>query len=129
AAAAMTLGLGRAFDEPALLAGALLVGVPIFDTALVSISRRRRGISLLQGGRDHSTHRLAARFGSTRRASLVLAVAQVLLCGLAAGAAALGSTEIVVAAGAAVVAGRVGGVVLGSPGVAPDPARQRPGGV
>jgi len=40
----------------------LVLGLPIFDTALVYISRKRRGVSFLQGGVDHTTHRLA-RFG------------------------------------------------------------------
>ena len=36
----------------------LLAGVPVLDTALVAISRRRAGVSILTGGRDHLTHRL-----------------------------------------------------------------------
>ncbi|HEV2777073.1 MAG TPA: MraY family glycosyltransferase, partial [Solirubrobacteraceae bacterium] len=42
----------------AVLAAALLVGLVILDTTLVVISRRRRGVSLMTGGRDHLTHRL-----------------------------------------------------------------------
>jgi UDP-GlcNAc:undecaprenyl-phosphate GlcNAc-1-phosphate transferase len=37
----------------------LVLGLPIFDTALVFISRRRRGVSFFRGGVDHITHRLA----------------------------------------------------------------------
>jgi len=37
----------------------IVLGLPIFDTALVFISRRRRGISFFRGGVDHTTHRLA----------------------------------------------------------------------
>jgi UDP-GlcNAc:undecaprenyl-phosphate GlcNAc-1-phosphate transferase len=37
----------------------LVLGVPLFDTTMVFISRFRRGISLMQGGVDHSSHRLA----------------------------------------------------------------------
>jgi UDP-GlcNAc:undecaprenyl-phosphate GlcNAc-1-phosphate transferase len=36
----------------------LVLGVPLFDTTMVFISRFRRRISLLQGGIDHSSHRL-----------------------------------------------------------------------
>lgn len=36
----------------------IVLGVPIFDTILVYISRTRRGVSFLQGGVDHTTHRL-----------------------------------------------------------------------
>lgn len=37
----------------------IVLGVPIFDTALVFISRTRRRISFFRGGVDHTTHRLA----------------------------------------------------------------------
>jgi UDP-GlcNAc:undecaprenyl-phosphate GlcNAc-1-phosphate transferase len=37
----------------------IVLGLPIFDTAMVFISRTRRGVSFLQGGIDHTTHRLA----------------------------------------------------------------------
>jgi UDP-GlcNAc:undecaprenyl-phosphate GlcNAc-1-phosphate transferase len=37
----------------------IVLGLPVFDTALVFISRTRRGVSFLQGGIDHTTHRLA----------------------------------------------------------------------
>jgi UDP-GlcNAc:undecaprenyl-phosphate GlcNAc-1-phosphate transferase len=36
----------------------LVLGIPIFDTALVFVSRYRRGLSFLQGGTDHLSHRL-----------------------------------------------------------------------
>ncbi|NDJ85610.1 MAG: undecaprenyl/decaprenyl-phosphate alpha-N-acetylglucosaminyl 1-phosphate transferase [Chloroflexi bacterium] len=45
----------------------LVLGIPIFDTGLVFISRMRRGQSFLQGGTDHLSHRFArldfGRFG------------------------------------------------------------------
>ena len=41
-----------------VLAGALLVGLVILDTALVTVSRLRRGVTLVTGGRDHLSHRL-----------------------------------------------------------------------
>ena len=37
----------------------LVLGYPIFDTTLVSIMRIWEGRSLFQGGKDHSSHRLA----------------------------------------------------------------------
>lgn len=37
----------------------LVLGYPIFDTALVSIMRIVEGRSVFQGGKDHSSHRLA----------------------------------------------------------------------
>jgi UDP-GlcNAc:undecaprenyl-phosphate GlcNAc-1-phosphate transferase len=37
----------------------LVLGVPLFDTTMVFISRFRRGSPLLQGGVDHTSHRLS----------------------------------------------------------------------
>jgi UDP-GlcNAc:undecaprenyl-phosphate GlcNAc-1-phosphate transferase len=41
------------------MAPIIVLGLPIFDTAMVFISRTRRGVSFFQGGIDHTTHRLA----------------------------------------------------------------------
>jgi len=59
----------------------LLVGLPALDTALVIVSRRRRGAGVFTGGRDHLTHRLRARLGSARRVALALATGQAFACG------------------------------------------------
>ena len=37
----------------------IVLGLPIFDTGLVLISRTRRHVSFFRGGVDHTTHRLA----------------------------------------------------------------------
>ena len=37
----------------------IVLGLPIFDTILVTVSRLRRRVSFFQGGIDHTTHRLA----------------------------------------------------------------------
>jgi UDP-GlcNAc:undecaprenyl-phosphate GlcNAc-1-phosphate transferase len=37
----------------------LVLGVPLFDTTMVFVSRHRRHVSLLQGGKDHLSHRLS----------------------------------------------------------------------
>jgi len=50
----------------------LILGLPIFDTTLVVISRLRRGISPLTGGKDHTSHRLVDRGMSQREAVLLL---------------------------------------------------------
>lgn len=46
----------------------LILGVPIFDTGMAFISRWRRGVSFLQGGTDHLSHRFNrlgfGRFGT-----------------------------------------------------------------
>jgi len=67
-----------------LLAGIPIAGLAILDTALVVISRWRRGVPLLSGGRDHLTHRLLPMLGNPRRVSLALGGVQALLCGTAA---------------------------------------------
>ncbi len=36
----------------------IILGLPIFDTTLVFISRTRRGVSFFRGGVDHTTHRM-----------------------------------------------------------------------
>lgn len=63
-----------------LLALAPFVGLPILDTALVVISRRRGRRPLLSGGRDHLTHRLRALLGSQRLVAVALGTAQAGLC-------------------------------------------------
>ena len=70
-------------DELGLLTVAALApvaGLPMLDTALVVVSRRRRGVNVLSGGRDHLTHRLRARLGSVGAVMAVLAAAQGALC-------------------------------------------------
>jgi UDP-GlcNAc:undecaprenyl-phosphate GlcNAc-1-phosphate transferase len=54
-------------DSPfALLIPVLVVGYPIFDITFVSVTRSFRGQSLTQGGKDHSSHRLARILGGAR---------------------------------------------------------------
>lgn len=51
----------------------LVMGVPIFDTALVIISRLRRGVNpLTNPGRDHVSHRLVAAGMNRREAVMTL---------------------------------------------------------
>lgn len=71
-----TSGLGG----DAVLVAVPLAGVAIFDTTLVVLSRTRHGISILTGGRDHTTHRLLGVLGDARRVALFLACGQALLC-------------------------------------------------
>lgn len=75
-------GLGSV-DTPAspvvLLVSSVLLVVPLFDTALVAVERRRHGRPISQGGQDHTAHRLVAR-------GLTPGSAVAVLWGLAAGA-------------------------------------------
>ena len=58
----------------------LLLGVPLFDAALVIVSRLRRGISVAQGGADHTSHRLVHLGLHARDAVAALWGVQLLLC-------------------------------------------------
>jgi UDP-GlcNAc:undecaprenyl-phosphate/decaprenyl-phosphate GlcNAc-1-phosphate transferase len=78
--------------DPAVLVGGLLIGLPIFDTTLVSYSRLRRGVTLLSGGRDHLTHRLLLVLRTPRAVAATLAVLQAGLSALAILAFELGAT-------------------------------------
>ena len=50
----------------------LILGLPLFDTAMVIISRLRRGLNpLTTPGKDHVSHRLVA-MGSTRREAVLI---------------------------------------------------------
>jgi UDP-GlcNAc:undecaprenyl-phosphate/decaprenyl-phosphate GlcNAc-1-phosphate transferase len=51
----------------------LVLGLPIFDTTLVFVSRLRRRVNpLTHAGTDHTSHRLVARGLTTREAVLTL---------------------------------------------------------
>lgn len=43
----------------------VILGLPIFDTSLVVLSRLRRGKPIYQGGKDHTSHRLVTVFKMT----------------------------------------------------------------
>ncbi|WP_420642867.1 glycosyltransferase family 4 protein [Candidatus Leptofilum sp.] len=49
-----------------------ILGLPIFDTTLVIVSRLRRGVSPNTAGKDHLSHRLVQRGFSQREAVLLL---------------------------------------------------------
>jgi UDP-GlcNAc:undecaprenyl-phosphate/decaprenyl-phosphate GlcNAc-1-phosphate transferase len=60
----------------------LILGVPIFDTALVTISRTRRGLlPFASPGKDHTAHRLAA-LGFGQRGAVLLLYAGGIVFGL-----------------------------------------------
>ncbi|HLF00340.1 MAG TPA: hypothetical protein VI547_00040 [Anaerolineales bacterium] len=54
------------------MAPIVVLGLPIFDTTLVTVSRLRRQVSVVQGGADHSSHRLVRLGLSHRRAVIAL---------------------------------------------------------
>jgi UDP-GlcNAc:undecaprenyl-phosphate GlcNAc-1-phosphate transferase len=60
----------------------LLLGVPIFDTTLVTVSRLRRGLlPFASPGKDHAAHRLAA-LGLGQRGAVLLLYAVAIVLGL-----------------------------------------------
>ena len=98
AGALMVAPMGELSGWPALIAATLAVGLPVFDTTLVVVSRRRRGAPVLSGATDHTTHRLRTVLGSPRAVACALAVVQAALCGLAIEATRLG-TDVAVGLG------------------------------
>jgi UDP-GlcNAc:undecaprenyl-phosphate GlcNAc-1-phosphate transferase len=80
---AMAVGSHLSFGGGQLIVGALMAGIVILDTALVTVSRTRRKVTLMTGGRDHMSHRLLPMVRSPRRVALVLAVGQAMLCAVA----------------------------------------------
>src|SRR3954469_6879316 len=97
AASLMAISAGQGLGWELLLAAILLVGTPVADTALVLISRKRAGVPLLSGGRDHMTHRLLTRLGSPRRVALALGVVQAVLGAVAIGVVELGEGSVIAA--------------------------------
>jgi UDP-GlcNAc:undecaprenyl-phosphate/decaprenyl-phosphate GlcNAc-1-phosphate transferase len=109
AAAVMGLPEMRVGGVPALVPAALLVGLAIFDTTLVIVSRSRRRVRIYSGARDHVAHRLLPLLHSPWAVAIVLALVQAILSGLAIAAVELGT-----AAGAilAVSCVSIGGVAI-----------------
>ncbi len=100
-AALAMIGAGDAAGAwQAVALGLLLVGVPALDTTLVVVSRRRRGLSVLTGGRDHLTHRARQRLRTAFAVAVALGSTQIVLSLLAV-AAARGSSTVL--AGVAVL--------------------------
>jgi UDP-GlcNAc:undecaprenyl-phosphate GlcNAc-1-phosphate transferase len=93
------------FGPTGVVIAALLVGLVILDTTLVTISRSRAGRSVLVGGRDHLTHRLSHRLGQPRNVALTLAVTQLIVCGATIAVARAGVGWVLLAGAIAVVFG------------------------
>jgi UDP-GlcNAc:undecaprenyl-phosphate GlcNAc-1-phosphate transferase len=99
----------RFLDQPkstTFLIPGILLFVPLFDTALVTISRWRRGVPITQGGTDHTSHRLVRLGLKPWAAVAVLWGAQAAFCVAAVGVARYGLAVDagVVAAGVVVAA-------------------------
>jgi UDP-GlcNAc:undecaprenyl-phosphate GlcNAc-1-phosphate transferase len=55
-----------------LLTPVLILLIPIFDTCMVTVTRKLSGRRISQGGRDHTSHRLVAMGMTERRAVIML---------------------------------------------------------
>ena len=72
AALAMAAWRENVMEGVDFLPAIMLAGLPVLDMTLVIVSRKRRGVSVGTGGRDHISHRLLAKLGSTWRVALAL---------------------------------------------------------
>lgn len=120
---AMATTRGRHLGVAELFACGLIAGLPVLDTTLVTISRKRRGESILKGGRDHLTHRLLVRLGTPQRVALSLAFAQAGLVGLAVLGDVSSHAALVVFGSVSIVLGAAAIFVLESPRWAPASGR------
>jgi len=66
-----------------LLTPVLILAIPIFDTCVVTVTRKLSGRPISQGGRDHTSHRLVALGMSERRAVIMLYAFAILSGGMA----------------------------------------------
>ncbi|RLC52938.1 MAG: hypothetical protein DRZ79_00310 [Candidatus Cloacimonadota bacterium] len=57
----------------------LLLSYAIFDISLVSITRKRDGRRVTQGGKDHSTHRIGNAIGSTKITALIVYLINIII--------------------------------------------------
>lgn len=76
------LGMFRPLSAPVttITLPFLLMALPIFDTLLVIVRRKREGRAISQGGKDHSSHRLVYSGLSQKQAVFAL-LSVSLLCG------------------------------------------------
>jgi UDP-GlcNAc:undecaprenyl-phosphate/decaprenyl-phosphate GlcNAc-1-phosphate transferase len=100
----------------ALLLPALIVLVPIFDSAFVTVHRLAAGRPISQGGRDHASHRLVAAGFSERQAVAALYAAAGVSAVVALATARYGIADSGVAIGLLGVGVLLFGVFLGRVG-------------
>lgn len=66
-------------DKVFYLLPVLLLSYAIFDIALVSYTRKRDGRHVMQGGKDHSTHRIHNVLGSIKVTAIIIYTINVLI--------------------------------------------------
>lgn len=67
-------------DKLFFLMPVLLLSYAIFDIALVSFTRSRDGRHVMQGGQDHSTHRIRNALGSVKLTAVIVYSINVVIC-------------------------------------------------
>jgi UDP-GlcNAc:undecaprenyl-phosphate GlcNAc-1-phosphate transferase len=113
----LVAGAGAPAGSPAaLLLPALIVMVPIFDSAFVTVHRFAAGRPISQGGRDHASHRLVAAGFSERQAVVALYAAAAVSAIVALATAQYGLASSGVAIGLLSVGVLLFGVFLGRVG-------------
>jgi UDP-GlcNAc:undecaprenyl-phosphate GlcNAc-1-phosphate transferase len=70
-AALSIMAAGRA-DFQSVAAPVVVLGYPVFDIAFVTLVRMKEHRKIYQGGKDHTSHRLAAILASTRKTAVVI---------------------------------------------------------
>ncbi len=66
-------------DKMFFLLPVLLLSYAIFDIALVSYTRKRDGRHVMQGGKDHSTHRINNVLGSVKVTAMIIYTINILI--------------------------------------------------
>ena len=79
AASAITGSWSTRFLTTSLAMPVIILAYPIFDTTLVTVMRLKEGRSIFEGGRDHSSHRLALLGFKKRRAVLAIYIICIML--------------------------------------------------
>lgn len=115
--ATLALALARSHGLGAgeLFACGLFAGLPVLDSILVVISRRRRHVNVLRGGLDHLTHRLLPKLGTSARVVLTVGAVQAAVVTLAALADQLGPGALIATGGVALAMGALVVFVFESP--------------
>lgn len=105
--AALTMSVVRSdyLGPSGVVVAALLVGLVILDTTLVTYSRTRGGRPVFSGGRDHLTHRTVERLGSPGAVAGALAISQFIVCAIAIAVAEAGIGWVLLAGGVCVAFG------------------------
>jgi UDP-GlcNAc:undecaprenyl-phosphate/decaprenyl-phosphate GlcNAc-1-phosphate transferase len=66
-------------DDFFYLLPVLLLSYAIFDISLVSYTRKRDGRHVMQGGKDHSTHRINTALGSVKVTAVIIYAVNILI--------------------------------------------------